>query len=177
MSNQSIEDHIQYDQIIDQKMREVVKEALERVKSSGLSGEHHFLIAFNTRHKSVNIPDRLKKKYPTEMTIVIQHQFDDLKVYKDRFSVSLSFDGSKENISIPYNALISFADPGVKFGLKFNFVAEIEEVERSLEELDLVPSKKVERKKEETSKGKLGVEEDNEKVISVDFMHKKESRS
>lgn len=118
------EDLIRYDRLIDSAMRFVVKEALKEVCKSGLKGEHHFLLSFLTDVDGVVIPKTLKQRYPNEMTIVIQHQFESLKITEQEFSVVLSFDGKKEKISVPFLALTSFADPGVKFGLKFNLVDE-----------------------------------------------------
>ena len=118
------EDLIRYDKLIDSAMRFVVKEALKEVYNVGLKGDHHFLLSFITDADGVEIPKTLKERYPNEMTIVIQHQFENLIINDDRFSVTLSFDGKKEAIVVPFMALTSFADPGVKFGLKFNLVDE-----------------------------------------------------
>jgi hypothetical protein len=118
------EDLIRYDKLIDSAMRFVVKEALKEVCNVGLKGDHHFLLSFITDADGVEIPKTLKERYPNEMTIVIQHQFENLIINDDRFSVTLSFDGKKEAIVVPFMALTSFADPGVKFGLKFNLVDE-----------------------------------------------------
>ncbi len=116
------EDLIRYDKLIDSAMRFVVKEALKEVCNVGLKGDHHFLLSFVTDAEGVKIPKSLKDRYPNEMTIVIQHQFENLIINDDKFSVTLSFDGKKEAIVVPFMALTSFADPGVKFGLKFNLV-------------------------------------------------------
>ena len=118
------EDLIRYDKLIDSAMRFVVKEALQEVCNVGLKGEHHFLLSFLTDSEGVKIPKTLKDRYPNEMTIVIQHQFENLIITEDKFSVTLSFDGKKETIVVPFMALTSFADPGVKFGLKFNLVED-----------------------------------------------------
>jgi len=53
------------------------------------------------------------------MTIVIQHQFWDLKVFDDYFCISLSFGNISENLRIPFASLISFMDPSVMFGMQF----------------------------------------------------------
>ena len=118
------EDLIRYDKLIDSAMRFVVKEALKEVCKVGLKGEHHFLLSFLTDSEGVEIPKTLKDRYPNEMTIVIQHQFENLSITEDKLFVTLSFDGRKEKIVVPFVALTSFADPGVKFGLKFNLVDE-----------------------------------------------------
>lgn len=118
------EDHLRYDLLIDKAMRTVVKEVLTKVSKEGLLGEHHFLLSFLTTYPGSVVPPRLLVRYPEEMTIVLQYQYEGLEVTEDSFSVMLSFDGIKEKIIIPYDALTSFADPGVKFGLKFNLVDE-----------------------------------------------------
>lgn len=129
-----VEDYIRYDQLIDNAMREVVKKALYKAYNDGLDGNHHFLISFFTTYEGVSISPQLKERYPEEMTIIIQHQYEDLEVNQDNFKIVLSFDGVKERISIPYTALSSFADPAVKFGLKFNIlnhdVPEIDDLEQ-----------------------------------------------
>ena len=62
------EDLMRYDQLAQHALRGVVREALRLVERGGLPGEHHFYIAFNTRHPGVNIGDRLSARYPREMT-------------------------------------------------------------------------------------------------------------
>lgn len=113
------EDVLRYDQMVENALRDVVRQALGAVASGGLPGEHHFYITFRTTHAGVELATRLREKYAEEMTIVVQHQFWDLLVEPERFAISLSFDGSKERIVVPYAALVSFADPSVNFGLKF----------------------------------------------------------
>ena len=113
------EDVLRYDQMVEQALRDVVRQALGAVASVGLPGEHHFYITFRTTAPGVELATQLREKYAAEMTIVVQHQFWDLLVEAERFAISLSFDGRKERIVVPYAALVSFADPSVNFGLKF----------------------------------------------------------
>lgn len=128
-----MQDKIGYDDIIESSMRNIVYEVLKKVEKDGLKGAHHFIITFATGAAGVNIPESLKEKFPHEMTIVIQHQFNSLSVKEDLFNISLSFSGKQENLTIPYNAISSFADPSVNFGLKFNAI-DVEEAD--LEELE-----------------------------------------
>lgn len=116
------DEFIDYGELIDEAMHLVVRRALERVARAGLPGDHHFFITFATRHPGVMIGEELRKRYPEEMTIVIQHQYWDLEIEEDRFSLVLSFDNVKQNLTIPFDALVSFADPSVKFGLQFNML-------------------------------------------------------
>ncbi len=116
---------IDYPTMIDDAMRGVVREALRQVEREGaLPGEHHFFITFDTAYPGIEISPQLKAKYPGEMTIVLQHQFWDLKVEPDRFSVTLSFSKRPEKLVIPFAAMTAFADPSIKFGLQFHLSDE-----------------------------------------------------
>ncbi|MDP2193817.1 MAG: ClpXP protease specificity-enhancing factor SspB [Alphaproteobacteria bacterium] len=92
---------------------------LKKVAISGLTSDHHFYIGFSTTHAGVQLPSYLREEYPEDMTIVLQHEFWDLAVDEHGFSVTLSFDDMDENIYVPFDALISFVDPSVTFGLQF----------------------------------------------------------
>ena len=116
------EDRMRYDQLAQNALRGVVRDALRRVEKSGLPGEHHFYIAFNTKFPGVDIGERMAQRYPREMTIVIQHQYENLFVREDRFEVELSFDNIPEKLVIPFNAVKGFLDPAVQFGLQFEVV-------------------------------------------------------
>lgn len=111
--------HIDYEALAQDAMRGVVKAVLGIVAQSGLNGDHHFYIAFNTQAPGVSISKRLKEKYPSEMTIVLQHRFWDLAVLDERFEVKLTFDGIPERLDIPYRAVKVFYDPSVPYGLQF----------------------------------------------------------
>jgi hypothetical protein len=108
-----------YEMMVQNALRSVVRDALNHVEKHGLPGSHHFYITFETNRSDVKIPDFLKQKHPDEVTIVLQHQFWDLKVEEKGFGVSLSFNDVHEAIYVPYAAIISFLDPSVKFGLQF----------------------------------------------------------
>jgi hypothetical protein len=108
-----------YDAWAEDALRLVAVRALEHVVTHGLPGEHHFYITFRTGFPGVEIPARLRAQYPDEMTIVLQHQFWDLKVTADQFSVGLSFGGISSILVIPFAAMSGFADPHVRFGLRF----------------------------------------------------------
>ncbi len=113
------EDLMRYDLITRQALRGVVRAALERVRKDGLPGEHHFYIAFDTNHPGAKLSDRLKHKYPEEMTVVLQHQFWGLVIRDDGFSVELSFDNIPEKLEVPFASIRGFFDPHVQFGLQF----------------------------------------------------------
>lgn len=113
-------DTIDYAAFIDNAMRNAVKDILRQVERSGLPGKHHFFISYRTDFPGVEISTALKNKYPKEITIVLQHQFWDMRIEEDKFSVSLSFSNVPEKLIIPFAALTGFADPSTKFGLKFH---------------------------------------------------------
>ncbi|QHI94980.1 hypothetical protein GT348_00355 [Aristophania vespae] len=113
---------IPYETWLENAHRNVMLDALEYVSRNGLAGEHHFYITFLTNLTGVDIPQRLKDRYPREMTIVLQHQFKNLNVDRQNktMSVGLSFGGIPSTLTIPINAIIAFADPHVQFGLRFS---------------------------------------------------------
>jgi uncharacterized protein len=117
-------DHLRYDLLTQDALRGVIRSALIEAATKGLPGEHHFYITFDTRADGVQISPRLKSSYPQEMTIVLQHQFWDLKVTDDDFEVGLAFNGIPERLHIPLRAVKAFHDPSVQFGLQFTVEAE-----------------------------------------------------
>lgn len=114
------EDHIRYDILVQEALRGVVRKVLSEVVRTGLPGEHHFFISFYTRAPGVRISQRLLEQYDTEMTIVLQNQYWDLKVTETGFEVGLSFDGKQETLVVPFSAMKGFFDPSVQFGLQLN---------------------------------------------------------
>ena len=117
---QNTEDLIGYDEIIEKSMRNVIFESFKKISTTGLPGRHHFIISFVTKFPGVELPKNLLKKYPEEITIVIQHQYKNLVVEHDIVKLSLSFGGRYEKIAIPYAAITSFTDPSTNFCLRFN---------------------------------------------------------
>jgi hypothetical protein len=113
------EDLMRYDLLAQDALRGVVRAALAQVARTGLPGEHHLFIALDTRHAEVRISERLRQKYPEEITIVLQHQFWNLEVRESEFSVELSFDNVLEKLVVPFAAIKGFFDPAVQFGLQF----------------------------------------------------------
>tara|TARA_B100001559_G_scaffold254000_1_gene217906 strand:+ start:264 stop:749 length:486 start_codon:yes stop_codon:yes gene_type:complete len=110
---------IDYEQFVDKSLRGVIKLVLNHILNTGLQGDHHLYITFLTQDEGVMIPEYLINEYPNEITIVIQHQFWNLEVTEEFFSISLSFNNNTENIKVPYKSITSFADPSVNFGLQF----------------------------------------------------------
>jgi len=119
-------DHIRYDIMAQEALREMVRKVLADVAKSGLKGDHHFSITFMTGAQGVRIPARLRDQYPQDMTIVLQYQFWDLKVGTDSFDVGLSFGGVPERLTVPFAAITSFVDPSVQFALQFQTIPDSE---------------------------------------------------
>lgn len=150
-----------YDKMVEKALRGVVQQALAEVVADGLTDEHHFYITFFTDHPGVKIPSYLKERYPGEMTIVLQHQFYDLEVDDQKFSVMLSFNNVPERLTIPLAAITIFADPSVNFALQFQPLSDDAEDEMHFdaEELD------EEREDKQKKKGE---------VVSLDQFRKKD---
>jgi uncharacterized protein len=117
-------DHLRYDLLTQDALRGVIRSVLIEAATKGLPGEHHFFITFDTRAEGVQISPRIKASYPQEMTIVLQHQFWDLKVTEDDFEVGLAFNGIPERLHVPLKAVKAFQDPSVQFGLQFTVEPE-----------------------------------------------------
>jgi hypothetical protein len=162
---------IDYSALVDNAMHLIVKRSLEIFAENDSHGEHHFFISFITKYPGVVISEKLHNKYPYEMTIVLQHQFESLTVNEDHFSVLLSFDNQQEKIVIPFSALTAFADPSVKFGLQFRHVDESElESNQNNEKIDL--KNKITMSPTSARPSKPAVDSKSN-VISLDFQNKK----
>lgn len=171
-----VDDRLRYDRMVERALRSVVREALEHAAANGLPGDHHFYMTFATRYPGVDIPEYLKDQYPDEMTIVLQYQYYGLEVEEDRFSVTLSFSGKHERLSLPLAAITTFADPSVNFALQFQAIpsqdaaerraadGEDQAVEPDVEEAPPRPSGEAE---EEADK------DDSGKVVTLDKFRKK----
>jgi hypothetical protein len=115
-------DLIRYDILAQAALRGVVRTVLADAAKKGLPGEHHFKITFNTTAPAVQLSERMRARFPQEMTIVLQHQFWDLTVTEHAFEVGLSFGGIAEKVGVPFDAVTAFFDPAVQFGFQFETV-------------------------------------------------------
>ena len=122
--NDVLQTGLNYELLVEDALRSVVRSSLSIVQKVGLPGETHFYIGFSTIHDGVEIDDHLRAKHPENMTIVLQHQFADLIVGDDEFSVTLFFSGKPSPMIIPFEAVTSFNDPSVGFGLQFGIADE-----------------------------------------------------
>ena len=112
-------DTIEYGSLMHEAMRGLIRKVLTQVSDHGLPGAHHFFITFDTSHPDAELADWLSDRYPTEMTVVMQHWYDKLDVTDEGFSVTLNFGDQPEPLYIPYDAIKTFVDPSVEFGLRF----------------------------------------------------------
>ncbi|HEX4955788.1 MAG TPA: ClpXP protease specificity-enhancing factor SspB [Thermoanaerobaculia bacterium] len=116
-----------YQRMVLDALRQVMCFALRETAREGLTDGHHFLIGFRTDYPGVGISPVLRDLYPTEMKIVIQHQYWDLEVETDAFSVTLAFGGVRHRLTVPYQSVTAFVDPGAQFGLSFEPPPEMPE--------------------------------------------------
>ena len=140
-------------------MRSLIQDVLAEVKNTGLPGEHHFFITFDTNHVEVEMAPWLKERYPTEITVVMQHWYDNLDVRDDGFSVTLNFGDTPEHLVIPYEAILTFVDPSVEFGLRF----ESSEDEDSNEERAFFSA---------DDSGRQKTDKDTGQIVSLDSFRK-----
>ena len=153
---------IPYDEIVQEALRAVVGRVLGQVESAGgvLPGSHHFYITFKTAAPGVNIPNRLKERFPDEMTIVLQNKFWGLKVTETGFTVGLSFSQIPSTLIIPFSAITAFVDPAVDFGLQFQAAGDLDDELPDIAEND-------------TPDTPTASADDGSNVVTIDFGRKK----
>lgn len=120
------DDPLSYDTWIEDALRSVIRKTLGYAAENGLPGDHHFYITYRTDADGIEIPGYLKTEHPEEMTIVLQHQYEELVVNEDAVWVTLRFNGKPERLRIPFDAVVSFSDPSVNFGLQLKIGSEPE---------------------------------------------------
>jgi hypothetical protein len=141
-------DKIDYHALVQDALRQVVRRVLDQVAEHGLPGDHYFYIGFRTDAPGVQVPRSLRDRYPEEVTVVVQHQFWDLEIDDELFSITLAFNTSRQRLTVPFAALTAFADPSADFILRFE-PAEEPEVEPAPAPVEKPPPSP-------TSSGKFG---------------------
>ncbi len=172
---------INYELLVESALREVVRSSLKIAEQNGLPGDAHFYITFLTEYHGVNIPPRLRETHPERMTIILQHQFWDLDVRENDFSISLSFGGRREMMVVPFMSVIDFNDPSVGFGLQFAIEGQDEDDEGDDDNNGVdaqddndqthrlkTPAKKPQGKKSQAQKPQVSAD-----VVSLDTFRKK----
>ena len=158
-------DTIDYGNLMHNAMRSLIRNVLQDVKDNGLPGAHHFFITFDTSHPDAELADWLSDRYPDEMTVVMQHWYDGLDVTDDGFSITLNFGDAPEPLYVPYDAIRTFVDPSVEFGLRFEQKDEDAKPQAVLDEDTLT----------QTEESELEVEEAPTKaaeIVSLDSFRK-----
>ena len=170
------QDHIRYDILAQDALRGVIRKVLSEVAATGrLPGEHHFFITFLTGAPGVRISQALKSKYPEQMTIVIQHQFWEMKVTESSFEIGLSFSDVPEKLFIPFNAIRGFYDPSVNFELEFDVpLADSDELPEAEITAYPVTAEKTEKTEDAAAKPADGDEKKAGSVVSLDAFRKKQ---
>jgi len=167
------QDHIRYDILAQDALRGVIRKVLSEVAATGsLPADHHFFITFLTQAPGVRISQHLKSRYPEQMTIVVQHQFWDLKVNETYFEIGLSFSDKPEKLTVPFAAVRGFYDPSVNFELEFD-VAAVEEEDDQGAEITAYPiasADEIQLVKEEPKDGEA---KPAGSVVSLDAFRKK----
>ena len=163
------EDLIDFTNLIDGALRGVLRSALQRATDCGLPGQHKFYITFETNKPEVCMSPALTAQYPEEMTIVLEHQFWDLEVSEESFSVVLSFGGKREQLFIPFDSVTAFVDPSVNFGLQFSS-AEGARIAGSSSGTD-EPQEVIENKETGISDTNGGTKDDT--IVALDSYRKK----
>ena len=177
--DQMIIDQMDYAGLTQNALRGVIREALRRAADEGLPGEHHFYVTFLTRAAGVSIPADLLARYPYDITIVLQHQFRDLRVTDDFFRVTLTFGGAPKILTVPYNAITRFHDPHAQFMLEFEVddpAALTQDLDEGEEIGDIVTelTPMAERaKKNEATEAPTEADGDAPKIVSLDQFRKK----
>jgi len=158
---------IAYGRLMHHAMRGLIQTVLQDVADHGLPGEHHFFITFDTQHPGVAIADWLEDRYPEEMTIVVQHWFDNLLVDDDGFGITLNFGDSPEPLRIPFDAIVTFVDPSVEFGLRFESTNK--DADAPEDDPDVPPPGSKDKAK---AKAKPAARSQNAEVVRLDAFRK-----
>ncbi len=165
---------IDYGNLMHEAMRGLIRKVLTDVSENGLPGDHHFFITFDTSHPDAELADWLFDRYPGEMTVVMQHWYDNLEVTDEGFSVTLNFGDSPEPLYIPYDAIKTFVDPSVEFGLRFETQTDEDDHDEAEAPAPVsVPSKNTSKTRDaERSRHKTDDVSKDAEIVSLDSFRK-----
>ena len=168
---------IDYGNLMHDAMRGLIRKVLQDVSDNGLHGAHHFFITFDTSHPDAELADWLSDRYPGEMTVVMQHWYDNLDVGDEGFAVTLNFGDAPEPLYIPYDAIRTFVDPSVEFGLRFETQQDEDDEDAPVAEATPMPAKMPATRKKTDEPVEAAAEDDTEKsgdaeVVSLDSFRK-----
>ena len=166
---------LNYELLVEDALRSVVRSSLRIVENIGLPGETHFYISFTTTYDGVELDESLRVEHPEQMTIVIQHQYANLKVSDDHFSITLFFGGKPSPMIIPFQVITSFNDPSIGFGLQFGMLDDGDEDGDSAGDADSSAVTKFNDSDDSFENGGKNIEPDDEKtteVVSLDTFRK-----
>ncbi len=165
---------IDYGNLMHEAMRGLIRKVLTDVSENGLPGDHHFFITFDTSHPDAELADWLFDRYPGEMTVVMQHWYDNLEVTDEGFSVTLNFGDSPEPLYIPYDAIKTFVDPSVEFGLRFETQTDEDDHDEAEAPAPVsVPSKNTSKTRDaERSRQKTDDVSKDAEIVSLDSFRK-----
>ncbi|WP_298835728.1 SspB family protein [uncultured Roseobacter sp.] len=167
---------IDYGNLMHDAMRGLIRKVLQDVSDNGLPGAHHFFITFDTSHPDAELADWLSDRYPGEMTVVMQHWYDNLDVGEEGFAVTLNFGDAPEPLYIPYDAIRTFVDPSVEFGLRFETQQDDEGDEDTSDEASPLPAKLPAARKNDDAVNTVSEDGDDKpgdaEIVSLDSFRK-----
>ena len=163
---------IDYGNLMHEAMRGLIRKVLTDVSENGLPGAHHFFITFDTSHPDAELADWLSDRYPGEMTVVMQHWYDKLEVTEDGFAITLNFGDAPEPLYVPYDAIKTFVDPSVEFGLRFESQGEDSEENKTVAPTEMLPGAKVPTPKKTDKAPEQDKDAKPADVVSLDSFRK-----
>lgn len=132
-----------YRHLIDKSVLDILKKILKDIQNNGISDDRSLYISFRTNDQGVILSKSVKQKYPKEITIILQHQFKNLTVLDEKFTVNITFSGITEKVEVPFDSITSFLDPAANFGFQFamSSKAQLTKSDAYVNKVDVLPSK------------------------------------
>ncbi|MEM9939928.1 MAG: ClpXP protease specificity-enhancing factor SspB, partial [Pseudomonadota bacterium] len=97
---------IRYEQIVPNYAdRSVLPVLIRKIEKWGCMPDgHSFLFVIDTQYPGLLIPQHMRLSYPEEMSLILQYQFDDIRVGNTAFTAQLWFDGEATFVIVPYES-------------------------------------------------------------------------